>query len=523
MSPHDPKVPKSSETWANTNPKPQPATVVDTQRTRVDTDSEVNPRVEPPPIAEFPVELGPDWPAVTIAQSPREAGRAAELSHTLTAPRPLPTIPNYEVIGELGRGGMGVVYKARHIKLNRPTAIKMLLGGQYADTIAHVRFLIEAEVVAQIQHPHAVQVFEFGQHDGQPFFAMEFVDGGTLAGKLHLEARFTPRNAAMMVGKLADGIAAAHAKGIVHRDLKPANVLLDPHGEPKVTDFGLAKVGSSDMTDSGAIMGTPSYMSPEQAAGRTKEVGTPTDVYALGVILYELMSGRAPFRGDSVMETIQQVLTREPARPRTVVPSIPRDLETICLKCMEKDPKARYSTVPELASDLRAYLDGRPIAARPVSNLERSWKWTKRNPGRATALAATLLVLSGAGIAANEVQNQKVLDRIGAEQQRAADGVAAEVKRAADLKAADDVAKQRQRETRAEALVRSLGTANTSDVPRVIEDLFLRSASRNDSGHQSDHDSYSGFRPVRTLTPAGRAPKKERGGLNLLVSRLLGM
>ena len=332
-------------------------------------------------------------PSGTIAQSPDEAFQAASRSHNTT--RPLPAISGYEILGELGRGGAGVVYSARHILLNRPTAIKMLLGGQYADPMAQIRFLVEAEVVALIQHPNVVQVYEFGQHDGQPYFALEFVDGGTLAKKLQDERLFAPRGAAEMVAKLADAVAAAHAKGIVHRDLKPANVLLDASGEPKVTDFGLAKVGKSDMTDTGAIMGTPNYMSPEQAAGRTREIGTATDVYTLGVILYELLTGRTPFKGESVMETIQLVMAGLPAWPRTLVRAIPRDLETICLKCMESEPKKRYHTAEALASDLRAFLDGRPITVRPTGTLESALKLARRRPSLAALLLVTLLGVCG--------------------------------------------------------------------------------------------------------------------------------
>jgi formylglycine-generating enzyme required for sulfatase activity/tRNA A-37 threonylcarbamoyl transferase component Bud32 len=306
----------------------------------------------------------------------------------------LPDIPGYAVEAEIARGGMGVVYRARHLRLNRPAAIKMILGGKYHDPTARVRFLIEAEAIAALDHPHVVHVHEFGTHDGMPFFALEFVGGGSLAEKLKRDGRPTARAAAGLVVKLADGIAAAHAKGIVHRDLKPANVLLTEVGEPKVADFGLAKVGQSDMTATGAVMGTPSYMSPEQAAGRTKEVSTATDVYALGAILYELLTGRPPFLGASSIATIQQVLTREPERPLTIDATVPRDLETIALKCLAKEPGKRYATVAELGADLRAYLDGRPIAARPVGRVERAVKWVKRNPVVTGAVAAVVLALS---------------------------------------------------------------------------------------------------------------------------------
>jgi serine/threonine protein kinase/integrase len=298
-----------------------------------------------------PADSGP----VTLSHAPAAEDATATVSPESTGggdSGSLPDIPGYVVEEEIARGGMGVVYRARHLRLNRPAAIKMIVGGKYHDPTARVRFLIEAEAVAALDHPHVVHVHEFGTHENLPFFALEFVGGGTLAEKLKRDGRPTARAAAELVAKLADGIAAAHAKGIVHRDLKPANVLLTEAGEPKVADFGLAKVGQSDMTATGAVMGTPSYMSPEQAAGRTKQVGTGTDVYALGAILYELLTGRPPFRGESSMETIQQVLTREPERPRAIDASIPRDLETIGLKCLAKEPAKRYTTVAELAADL---------------------------------------------------------------------------------------------------------------------------------------------------------------------------
>jgi|GEM_PF-3035665 formylglycine-generating enzyme required for sulfatase activity len=338
-----------------------------------------------------PADPGPIMPShipaadATATVSPRDA---ADHSGSL------PDIPGYVVEEEIARGGMGVVYRARHLRLNRPVAIKMVLGGKYHDPTALLRFQIEAEAVASLNHPHVIHVHEFGTHDGMPFFALEFVAGGTLAERLKRDGKLSARASAELVVKVADAIAAAHARGIVHRDLKPANVLLTEAGEPKVADFGLAKVGQSDMTATGAIMGTPSYMSPEQAAGRTKEVGPTTDVYALGAILYELVTGRPPFKGDSVMETIQQVLTREPERPRTIGSTVPRDLETIALKCMAKEPGRRYATAAELAADLRAYLDGRPIAARPVGRVERAVKWVKRNPVVSGLAAAVVLALT---------------------------------------------------------------------------------------------------------------------------------
>jgi tetratricopeptide (TPR) repeat protein/tRNA A-37 threonylcarbamoyl transferase component Bud32 len=325
-----------------------------------------------------------------------------------------PNIPGYEFEAELGRGGMGVVYKARNLKLNRPVAIKMILGGRYANPTARVRFLFEAEAIAQLQHPGVVQVYEVGEHDGLPFFALEYVDGGTLAEKLRRKGRMPARAAARMLATLGDAAAAAHARGIVHRDLKPGNVLLqnDERGamsdeskhssfntqhssiRPKIADFGLAKVGPSDMTASGAVMGTPSYMSPEQAAGKVREVGPASDIWALGVILYECLTGRPPFRGETPMDTVHQVMTSDPARLRSIIADIPRDLETICLKCLVKEVPQRYATAADFANDLRAFLEGRPIAARPVGSFERGWKWARRRPGAAAALAGSVLAVA---------------------------------------------------------------------------------------------------------------------------------
>jgi tRNA A-37 threonylcarbamoyl transferase component Bud32 len=348
---------------------------------------------------------------------------------------------------------MGVVYHARHLKLNRRAAIKMILGGKYHAPAARVRFLIEAEAVAALDHPNIVGVYEFGTHDGQPFFALEYVAGGTLADRLKRDGKSTPRSAAELMVEMAEAIAAAHAKGIVHRDLKPGNVLLTEAGEPKVTDFGLAKVGGSDLTATGAVMGTPSYMAPEQAGGKTKQVGTHTDVYALGAILYEMLTARPPFKGDSVAVTLQQVLTREPERPRATDPAIPRDLETICLKCLEKEPARRYPTAEALAADLRAYLEDRPIAARPVGRAERAWKWVRRNPGVSAAVGAAVVALvAGSAVAvAFGIEARSEADRANGEAARANDEAARANDEAVRAMAAEKDARQKKTEAEAEA------------------------------------------------------------------------
>ena len=316
--------------------------------------------------------------------------------------RPVPVIDGYEILGELGRGGMGVVYRAREVLLNRPCALKMILAGAHADGEATVRFLAEAEAVARLQHPNIVQIHHIGEADGLPFFELEYIAGGGLDKALD-GTPWHARRAAALVEALAHGIAEAHRLGVVHRDLKPANVLLAADGTPKVTDFGLAKSLTTDsgLTRSDSIMGSPSYMAPEQAEGKTKQVGPLSDVYALGAILYELLTGRPPFRGATVLETLEQVKATEPVPPSRLVPGLPRDVETIALKCLQKEPEKRYDSAAALAEDLRRFLNGESIQARRSGPLERTWRWCRRKPvlaGLVAALAASLVV-GFAGIA----------------------------------------------------------------------------------------------------------------------------
>jgi WD40 repeat protein len=305
----------------------------------------------------------------------------------------VPAIPGYAVLGELGRGGMGVVYKARHLGLDRVVALKMIRTGVHADAEQRGRFQAEAEAAARLQHPNIVQVFEVGEAGrDQPYFSLEYVEGGSLLAQLG-QAPQDPRRAAALAATLAGAIDCAHQHGVVHRDLKPANVLLARDGTPKITDFGLAKrLEDPGLTQSGAVLGTPSYMAPEQADGRTREVGPLSDVYALGAILYEMLTGRPPFRAASVLDTLDQVRYQEPVAPRRLQPGVPRDLETVCLKCLEKDPRKRYAGAGDLADDLRRFQGGLPIRARPVGWAEKAAKWARRRPG-VTALIA-LAVLS---------------------------------------------------------------------------------------------------------------------------------
>jgi tetratricopeptide (TPR) repeat protein len=301
-------------------------------------------------------------------------------------------VPGYDVVGVLGRGGMGVVYQARQKGLNRLVALKMILAGAHASVAQLARFRAEAEAVASLQHPNIVQVYEIGEQDGRSYFSLEYVDGGSLAQKLNGSPQ-QPRYAAALVQALARAVHYAHERGIVHRDLKPANVLLTSQGTPKVTDFGLARrLDEDSQTRTGDVMGTPSYMAPEQAAGKVHEIGPPADIYALGALLYEALTGRPPFRGATLLETLEQVRGTEPVPPRRLQPSVPRDLETICLKCLEKEPKKRYPSADALANDLRRFLAGEPIQARPATAWERGWKWARRRPAIAALSAALVLV-----------------------------------------------------------------------------------------------------------------------------------
>jgi WD40 repeat protein/tRNA A-37 threonylcarbamoyl transferase component Bud32 len=315
------------------------------------------------------------------------------------APTAMPTrIGEYEVLAEIGRGGMGVVYKARHRRLGRVVALKMLLRGPFAGPEEKARFKTEAEAVARLQHANIVQLFEAGEYDGgdgqpRPYFTLEFVDGQSLSARMAGRPQ-PPALAAVWIQNLARAVQFAHDHGVVHRDLKPSNILLTGDGHPKLCDFGVAKLltGSDLKTLSGAVLGTIEYMAPEQAAGEAT-VGPAADIYALGAILYCALTGRPPFQGTSALVTLEQVRQREPVPPRLLVPAVPRDLNTICLKCLEKKPASRYASAAALADDLRRFLAGEPIVARPVTAYERAWKWAKRRPALAGLLALSLIVL----------------------------------------------------------------------------------------------------------------------------------
>jgi WD40 repeat protein/tRNA A-37 threonylcarbamoyl transferase component Bud32 len=309
-----------------------------------------------------------------------------------------PSVPGYEVLGELGHGGMGVVFKARHLTLNRLVALKMIRAGALASPQERARFLQEAEAVARLQHPQIVQIYEVGAWGDHPFFSLELLERGSLAGRLD----GTPQPAAAaarLVESLARAVEHAHQRGVIHRDLKPANVLLAEDGSPKVTDFGLARFldDAAGKTLTGQVMGTPSYMAPEQAAGKARDVGPHTDVYALGAILYELLTGRPPFLGASHLETLAQVEDVEPVPPSRLNPKAPGDLETICLKCLRKEPRRRYASAQALADDLRRFQEGRPILARPVGPGERLVKWARRRPW-AVGLGALAVAVAAVGL-----------------------------------------------------------------------------------------------------------------------------
>jgi formylglycine-generating enzyme required for sulfatase activity len=383
-----------------------------------------------------------------------------------SATRRPPTIPGYEIVGELGRGGMGVVYRAWQRALNRPVALKVVLAGTHADPWELGRFHAEAEAVARLDHPNIVQIYEVGEHEGLPYLALELLDGGSLAQHLACKP-LSPRTAAELAETLARAVHYAHQRGVVHRDLKPANILLVggeqwavgskevnpvlptahcPLPTAKIVDFGLAKrLDSVGATHTGQVLGTPSYMAPEQAAGRVRDIGVPTDVYALGAMLYEMLTGRPPFRGATAPETMLLLLYDEPVPVARLQPKVPRDLQTICLKCLRKEPDRRYASAADLADELRRFLAGEPVLARPIGLMERGWKWANRSRAQATLVVGALIVLTGAALA-----------WIGYERQRRADLAAAY---------------HREQEARAVARVEGLATADTTVVDRLVAEM----------------------------------------------------
>jgi WD40 repeat protein len=306
---------------------------------------------------------------------------------------PLPEIPGYELTGVLGRGGMGVVYQARQRATNRTVAVKMLRLDAADGADACARFRSEAEATANLSHPNIVSVYEAGDAGGRAYLVCECVTGGSLAARLD-GTPWAADRAARLLAPLARAAAAAHARGVIHRDIKPSNVLLTDDGTPKLADFGLVKrLGADSQTHTGAVLGTPSYMAPEQARG-AKQVGPAADVYGLGAVLYELLSGHPPFKGANVVETLDQLRTCDPVPPRAFQPRLPRDVETICLTCLQKNPAKRYPSADALADDLERFLAGRPIWARPVGAAERTWKWIRRNPALSASAAGVALTLA---------------------------------------------------------------------------------------------------------------------------------
>jgi eukaryotic-like serine/threonine-protein kinase len=344
------------------------------------------------PSSEMRANPADEAATLTAVPGAREAAGPACLGEQAVA------FGKYELLGEIGRGGMGVVYKARQMDLDRPVALKMVLAGCLASPDHVSRFQDEARATAGLHHPHIVTIYEAGQVHGQPYFAMQYVDGPSLARVLQ-QGPLPPEQAARCLAAIARAVAHLHAHGIVHRDLKPSNILLDEQGQPYVTDFGLAKLlaGDSHRTSTGAILGTASYMAPEQAAGgRAVAVGPLSDVYSLGALLYETLTGRPPFREETALDTLVQVLEGEPVRPSVLNPGIPRELEMICLRCLEKAPEDRYPSATAVAEEVERFLKGEEIETQHPGPWQRLRRWGRREPAlvyRLGALALCLVIL----------------------------------------------------------------------------------------------------------------------------------
>jgi len=339
-------------------------------------------------------------------------------AHTDSIPS-LKSFGDYEIIEEIARGGMGVVYRARQLSLNRVVAVKMILSGALAGDSERRRFRTEAETAARLQHPNIVAIHEVGEHEGHPFFSMDFVEGQSLA-EIARHQPLPATRAARYLKTIAEAVQFAHSRGVLHRDLKPSNILIDQNDQPRITDFGLAKQLDDhqqstlhhQLTITGEVLGSPNFMPPEQAMGCARDVSSVSDVYSLGAVLYQLLTGSAPFAAKTITQTLRLVVETEPVAPRLLNPVAPRDLETICLKCLAKEPRRRYESAQALADDLGRFLEDRPIAARPVGLAEKTWRWCKRNPALAASFAAGLMLLLtiaiGSPIAIWSVQRERL-------------------------------------------------------------------------------------------------------------------
>ncbi len=417
----------------------------------------------------------------TVCRRFQHKKSAINSSDAKTAIGPGSVIGDYEIIQEIARGGMGVVFKAKHRKLKRIVALKMILMGDLATSDLVERFLAEAKAAARLEHPGIVPVYEIGQHGTQHFFAMQFVEGQTLAQRLQ-RGPIKTKLAAKLVRQIARAVNYAHENGIVHRDIKPGNILITPKGHPKITDFGLAKQldASVQLSMTGEILGTPSYMAPEQAAGQIRMIGPATDVYALGALLYAMLTGKPPFQAGTPLATLQQVLTQEPVAPRTLVEGLSLDLDTICVKCLQKDPAKRYPSAEALGGELQRFLDGDSIDARPIGWWERTVRWCRREPRSAALIALTTLLLvviavvttkSALRHAALQTEVYR-LAKMATEEAARADREVAEARKDRDLALFE--ASQTKRDQTVESPRRDLESDKTSDNPVV--------AKANDSG-----------------------------------------